>query len=131
MTVVTGAINQVHTLSTPIGPKYTAAGALVMGAFVMASFSGTYAQSDDATLTAVPTALRAAMRNGKTCTLLSACFAGPGDENGTGIGAGLCTVSGTAITFPLTGSDLATEHANGALAAWNSDVCFYVTFTMA
>lgn len=127
MAVVTGTINQVWGFNNPLGPKKNAAGAAIVGVFVNASFSGTYAQSDNAQLTTVGATIASHAKDGKTYTLLQACFAAPGDENGTPIGAGLCTISGTTIGFPLTTSNMSTEHAGATLGTWVHDICFYVT----
>jgi hypothetical protein len=127
MTVATGTITNVFGFTTPLGPKKNAAGASIVGCYVTATFSGTYAQGDDAQLTTVGATIASFAKDGKTYNALQACFVAPGDEAGTPLGAGACTVSSNTITFPLTGSDMTTEHANAALGSLNHGVCFFVT----
>lgn len=130
MAVVTGTIINVWGFTVPLGPAKTndSPPQEVISCYVSASFSGTYAQADNAQLTLVPDAIESHWRKGKTITLLSAAFAAPGDEADVPIGAKTVAVSGTSITFELTGGDLTTEHANAALGAMNRDVAFFVSF---
>lgn len=127
MAVVSGTINNVFGFTTPLGPKRNAAGAAIVGCLITASFAGTYAQADNAQLTAVGTAIAAAAKDGKTYTPLQACFVAPGDEAGTALAAGAVTVSAGTMAFALNGSDMTTEHAGAALGALSNDVCFFVT----
>jgi len=130
MAVLTGTISSIHNFSTVVGNRTDGSGNSVMCCLLAATFSGTYAQADNAQLTLVPTAIKDSMRLESTVTLLSAAFAQRGLESTTPIGAGpLCTVSGTSITFQLTGSDLTTEHASAALGTMNEPIWFFVSFT--
>lgn len=133
MAVITGTINNVWGFTTPLGPAKTneTPPQEVISCYVSASFSGTYAQADDAQLTLVPDAIESHWRKGKTITILDACFAAPGDEADVPIGANTVAVSGTTITFQLTGGDLTTEHASAVLGTMARDVAFYVAFKFA
>lgn len=130
MAVITGTINNVWGFTTPLGPTKTneSPPQEVISCYVSATFTGTYAQADNAQLLLVPDAIESHWRKGKTITLLDAGFASPGDEADVPIGAKTVAVSGTSITFELTGGDLVTEHANAALGVMQRDVAFYVAF---
>jgi hypothetical protein len=128
MAVVVGTVQEAFDFTEAQGPG--AATVKVMNCKVNVAWTaGTYAQADDANF--VPaTVIQDERRNGKTVTILSACAAAPGDENGTVIGAGACTVAAGTVTCPLTQADLTTERANGAMnATWNKPITFNVTFT--
>jgi hypothetical protein len=130
MAVVVGTVQEAFDFTEAQGPG--AATVKVMNCKVNVIWpTGTYAQADDANF--VPaTVIQDERRNGKTVTILSANFAGAGDENGTVIGAGACAVSTGTITCPLTQADLTTERANGAMSGaslWNKPITFNVTFT--
>lgn len=129
MATLHGTINHVWGDTAPLGPVADSSGNKVYGCYLSASFSGTYAQADDADLLTVPTVIRNFHRDARAVTLLQACVAAPGDEAGTPIGAGQCTISSTTISFPLTGGNLTTEHAGAALGTMTRDICFYVTYT--
>lgn len=129
MAVLTGTISSIHNFSTVVGNRTDGSGNSVMNCLLAATFTGTYAQADDAQLTLVPTAIKDSMRLESTITLISAAFSQRGLEGTTAIGAGpLCTVSGTSITFPLTGSDLTTEHSSAALGTMNEPLWLFVSF---
>ncbi len=130
MAVVVGVIDSVSDVGESNGPG--SASVKVMHCRVGVTWpTGTYAQADNANFTAA-TAIQNCRRNGKTVTVLRACFAAPGEENGTVIGAGDCTVSSGVVTCPLTTADLSTERADGAMNAnFNKPVFFDVTFTEA
>jgi hypothetical protein len=130
MAVITGTINNVWGFSTVLGPTKSSDSPPqeFMTCFVSASFSGTYAQADNAQLLLVPDAIESRWRKGVTITLLDAGFAAPGDEADVPLGANTVAVSGSTITFQLTGGDLVTEHANAALGTMSRDVAFFVAF---
>lgn len=130
MAVVSGTINNVWGFTVPLGPAKTneTPPQEVISCYVSASFSGTYAQADNAQLLLVPDAIEAHWRKGKTITLLDAGFAAPGDEADVPIGAKTVAVSGSTITMELTGGDLTTEHAGAVLGIMNRDVALFVTF---
>ncbi len=134
MAVLTGSITGVHGLTEPAGPAFDAAGDDIYGLYVTFTISGTYAQGggNQAQLTGVPAATETYMHDGRSPTMISAAFAAPGNEAGVGvIGAGpTITVSGTSLTFPLTGTDLVTEHTGAVLAAVDQ-IQLYVTFKAA
>lgn len=118
---------------TPVhGPMYDSSNKNVYGCWISCTFSGTYVQADNATILAVPTAIGASLRSGKTITMLDAAFAAPGIE-GTAIviGAKTVAVSGANITLELTGGDLSTEHAGAALSELSKPIAFYVAYTSA
>lgn len=81
-----------------------------------------YAQANDATITA-GAAIAASLRDGKTATVISCCFASPGVFNlaatptvDTLYGGGLpSTISAGVVTLPLTAEDLTTEMTNGVV----------------
>lgn len=133
MAVVTGTVQAVHGFTSGVGPTLQSTISAVeyqtMGCFVEVTFpTGTYASADDARFDA-PTAIAAARRNDKTVTLLGGCFVAAGDENGSIIGAGACTVSSAHIKAGLTQEDLSTERADGAMSAvWNRPLTFFVSF---
>jgi hypothetical protein len=131
MAVTTGTITGVHGITMPGGPALNSSGVPVFGAFLTFTISGTYSQSDQSQLTGVPTAMQGFLHNGKTITLLQACFASPGDEAGTPIGVGQVTVSGANMTFELTGGDLATQHTAALLGTVGLPIQVYVTYTEA
>lgn len=132
MAAVSGTIANVSGFTVPRNdPAYAAASSVnyqIFGCYVDVTFpSGTYVQADDATF-APGTAIAAARRNGRTPTIVSACFAGLGDENGSKVGAGPCTVSAGTVTTPLLKENLTDERDAGAMSAtWNKSIRFYVT----
>lgn len=130
MAKITGTVNQVFGFTSPLGPKRDSSSNAVVCCYVNASFAGTYAQADDAQLTTVGATIAAAAKDGKTYNVLSAAMAAPGDEAGTPIGVGPCTVSSNTISFQLTGGDLSTEHTGAALGTLNNDVCLFVCCTV-
>lgn len=131
MAIVSGTISSVGQHTTNAGPVVNGSGLPVLSCVIAATFSGTYAQSDDATITAIPTAIQNSRRDGKTASMVSFAFESPGLESTTVIGAGLpSSVSTTAAVFPLTGADLSTEHANGALATMTRPILFRVGYTL-
>lgn len=129
MATLEGSLAQVHGHTTVIGPRRIASNLAVYGCYVGFYIAGTYVQNDNATLLAVPTIIANSARHGGTVALLDACFAAPGNEAGTPIGAKTVAVSGANITFELTGSDMTTEHAGAVLGALSEPIYLYVTYT--
>lgn len=130
MATLDGTIKSV-VCDMPIGPVKNGSGAEVWNALITFDISGSYVQGDNAQLLTVPTAMQNLLKWGKSITLLDAMFAAPGDENGTVIGAKTVAVSGSTITFELTGSDLTTEHSTAALATLVKPIALRVCFTAA
>jgi hypothetical protein len=115
----------------PHGARPNGSGNNIFGCFVRGYFSGTYVQSDNAQFTGVGGAsgtIATSLKNGKTITLLDACFAAPGDEAGTKIGAKTVAISTNDITCELTGSNMTTEHAGAALGTMNEPIVLFVTY---
>jgi len=115
---------------TNLGPLTNGSNNPVFGCFISGTFSGTYAQADDARFSNANTAIANSRRDGKTVTLLDAAFFQPGDENGTPIGASSVTVSGGHVNLQLTGSDLTTEHSNAALGAMQNGPALFVCYVL-
>jgi hypothetical protein len=128
MATVSGTVQDVWNYTAPFGPVVDSSGNQILVAYVSATFSGTYAQSDNAEITTLNTTISTRMHAGKTVTLIDACFAAPGDEAGTIIGAKGTAISSTTLTCELTGADLSTEHANAALGAFNRAIAFAVSY---
>lgn len=115
-----------HTTVT--GIRVDSSNNKVFGCYVGGYFSGTYVQNDNAQFAAVDTAIGASLRSNATITLLDACFAQMGSENGTAIGAKTVVVSGSNITCELTGADMTTEHTGAALSTMTEPIYLYVTY---
>lgn len=128
MATLHGTITGVHGIVTPAGPAMDSAGNFIEGAYLTVNWSGTYVQANDADILLVPAAIESFLHDGRTITLLQACFAAPGNEAGTPIGCGACTISTTTISTSLTGGDLITEHAGALLGAMTAPVHVYVTY---
>lgn len=128
MAVLSASSMQVHGHTTVTGIRVDSSGNKIFGCYVGGYFSGTYAQADNAIFAAVPTVIGASLRSNATITLLDACFAQMGSENGTAIGAKTVAVSGSDVTCELTGADMTTEHANAALATMLEPIYIYVTY---
>jgi hypothetical protein len=118
----------VHGHTSVTGIRVDSSGNKVFGCYVGGYFSGTYVQADNAQFTAVTTAIASSLRSNATITLLSACFAQMGSENGTQIGVKTVAVSSANITCELTGADLTTEHAGAALSTMTEPIYIYVTY---
>jgi hypothetical protein len=130
MATLSGSNIQVSGHTTVTGPSYDSSGKAVFGCHITCEFSGTYAQSDNANVLLVTTAIADSLRTSDTIALLDAAFAAPGIEgSSTVIGAKTVAVSGTGLTMELTGADLSTEHANAALSALSKPLAFYITYT--
>lgn len=132
MATLNGTIVDVFGITTPLGPKLTTAGLGIQSCYITATFTGTYVQGDNATVTAITTAISSKLHNGgKTIALVpgSVSLAAPGDEAGVAMGAKTIAVSGTGITLELTDGDLSTEHAGAALGAMGHGICFHVLYT--
>jgi hypothetical protein len=130
MAVVSGTVQDVWGYTAPLGPVVDSSGNQVLCAFVSATFTGTYDQSSNAQITTLNTTIANRMHAGKTVTLIDACFAAPGDEAGTPIGAKTTAISSTTLTCELTGGDLSTEHSAAALGTFNRPIAFLVSYTI-
>lgn len=129
MATLSGTIRDVALQQDPLGIKKDSSGRSVRTALVTFTITGTYVQADDAQLLLVPTAMKALIKNGATIyAIRSACMCAPGDEAGTPIGVGAVTVSGTTLSFSLTGGDLVTEHAGAVLGTINAPIGLWVTW---
>ncbi len=128
MATVHGTVQEAFAFTEAEGPG--AATVKVMNCRVNVTYpTGTYASAGNADF-APATVIQNERRNGKTVTILQACFAGAGDENGTVIGAGACVNTSGTVAHELTQADLTTERADGAMSAtWNKPITFCVTFT--
>ena len=132
MAITDGTIVSVGQHSTNAGPVVNGSGVPIFSCIVAATVTGTYAQANDSRLLAVPTAIQNSRRDGKTVAMLSCSMEAPGLEATTPIGAGpLFTISGADVVFPLTTSDMATEHANAALSTFTRPIQFRVTYSLA
>lgn len=131
MAITYGTISAVGQHSTNAGPVVNGSSVPIMSCVIAATFTGTYAQGNDSSILAIPTAIQDSRRDGKTVTMLSCCMEAPGLEATTPIGAGpLFTISGADVVFPLTTSDLATEHANALLSTFTRPIQFRVTYSL-
>lgn len=135
MTAVAGANLKVYGFTTVNGPHtITSSNVRVMGCYIAAEFTGTYASGDDATFDA-RAAIIAARRNNKTPTIRSACWAAPGVETVSGTdhvrAAGSCTVSNPNVVAPILQTDISTERGDSAMGTFKEPIVFYVTFTEA
>jgi hypothetical protein len=131
MAITDGTITSVGQHSTNAGPVVNGSGVPIMSCVIAATVTGTYAQGNDSRLLAVPTAIQNSRRDGKTVTMLGCTMEAPGLEGTTPIGAGpLFTISGADVVFPLTTSDMATEHSNAALSAFTRPIQFRVTYSL-
>lgn len=135
MAVTSGTVYSVATLKDD---------ALVDGlkvALVLFTVSGTYAQADDSILAAVPTAIQASRRNGKTVTIRDAMLwqaARSATDPDVLLGAKTVAVSGADITFEVTlggganALDLSSEFTDAtALPSFHTPMGFGVLFTEA
>lgn len=131
MAVSVGTVTSVGNHITPAGPVVNGSSIPVMSCIVAATFAGTYDQAADASIVAIPTAIQNSRRDGKTVALLGMTMAAPGLESTTPIGAGpLFTISGADCVFPLTTSDMATEHGAALLATFTRPIEFCVTYSL-
>lgn len=117
MAAVALTVGQVHGHTTPNGFVKDSSDRQILMCFVaLTAVAGTYAAADDATASALNTAIQNARRDGRTVTVRQACMAAPGKKaDGTVIGLLAATVAANVMTAALTQADLTTEHANGAL----------------
>lgn len=133
MAVVTGTARSAFGFTSGTGPTLQSTISSdeyeTGGCFVTADFtSGTYASADNAQFDAA-TLIESGKRDGKTVTLMGACFVSAGQENGSTVGAKTVAVSGDNVTCELTQEDLSTEHADGAMnATWGKPITFFVSY---
>ena len=132
MAVLTATNVQVFEHSTSTGKMVDSSNKEIWMAKFTCEFSGTYAQADNAAVSALTTTIADSLKSGDTIALLDAMFVQAGIEGtSTAIGAKTVAVSGTGLTLELTGADMSTEHANAALGTIVRPLCFAVTYTRA
>lgn len=131
MAVVSGTVQNVHGHTAAGGPKFNGSGVLLLTCVVTATFTGTYAQADNAQISAVKTAIQNSRNDGRTVTLLQAMMEHPGMEGTTPIGAKTVAVSTADLTMELTTSDMSTEHAGAALSTMTAPIGFRVLYSLA
>lgn len=130
MAVLTATNVQVFEHSTSTGKMVDSSGKEIWSCKFTCEFSGTYAQGDNAAVSALTTTIADSLRSGDTIALLDASFVQAGIEGtNTAIGAKTVAVSGTGLTLELTGADMSTEHANAALGTIVRPLCFSATYT--
>ncbi len=130
MAIVAGTIVNVSAFSTPAGFKTTSGGKAVECAIIDATFTGTYDQTDEASIANVHSAIAASKRDGKTIALISAGCVAPGVEGAaTLLGASKVATSANTITCQLNGPDMTTERAASPLAPMSEGVKFAVMYT--
>ena len=127
MAVVSGTIQNVWGHTAVLGPAADSSGNPVLGCFISATFTGTYA-AENAQILAVTTAIQNSRRDGKTVTLIDACCASPA-VSGTTMGADTVAKSGTGLTMNLTKTDLGTEH-DAATVINENPLAFFVTYKL-
>jgi len=135
MAIVVGVVSAKHGSTKPVGPLPSITITTEQEVFVhyveVIWPAGTYAQADDASFD--PTAVLESSQSGKTYTVLGACCAGHGDEDGAIVHLGIViSITANVVLAPLTTEDGTTEHANAALSAtWNRPitVALYVAET--
>ena len=131
-TLVASSVS-VYDHKAPHGARVNGSGNNIFDCYVSGMFSGTYVQNDNAQFTGVggaSGAIASSRRDGKTVTLLDACFCAPGDEAGTKLGAKTVAVSTADITCELTGSDMSTEHTGAALGTMTEPVVLRVSYVL-
>ncbi len=131
MAAVTKLNTRVFGHTQPAGTKEFSDGKEIFFCFVSSEFTGTYASAGNANILLLTTEIANSRRDGKTIALLSACFVAPVRENSVVVGADTVAVSTTGITCQLTQADGTTEHADGALVAFQEPVVFGITYTAA
>ncbi len=116
MAIINGIIREVGGFTTPAGVIANSAGKRIVSCAVTAQFTGTYAQANGVSLAGVGAAVAAAVRNGRTYTVVGAGFGSPGVDGdvapSTGhvlVGMGALTVTGGTITGKLLQDDMITE----------------------
>lgn len=132
MAAVPGTITGIHGITSPKGDfSQNGSGLPILGAFIDFTVTGTYVQGGSGgwSITGVPTALQGFLHNGKTIVILQAAFACPGDEQGTLIGSGQVTVSGSTLSGLLLQPDMATEHAAGVLGTIDIPITLFISYT--
>lgn len=131
MAVTNGTIKEVSTLRADI---MTPSGAAVQWAFVVFTMSGTYAQGDNSSVLAIPTAIQNSRRNGKTVTLRDAMLgqaATKASDPTAFMSLKTVAVSTNDVTFEITDADHTTELANGAIPDQERPFGLLVAFTEA
>lgn len=128
MAALVGTVVAVHSYASPHGPAKDSSGNPCEFALVDATFTGTYASADDATILTLPTQMANKIRNGKTITVLDISAAAPGKLS-TGVVAGAkgASYATTTATATITQADLSTELADGA-ATVSEPISFAVMY---
>lgn len=129
MAVVSGTIKNVFGHTQVLGPTGDSSGNPALCCYVSATFTGTYAQANDAQILAVDTAIQNSRRDGKTVTLLDACCAAPA-VGGSAMGAKLTAVSGSDLTMTLTKTTLAAEHDDATGVINETPIAFCVFYKL-
>ena len=128
MAVTPGTVVAVHSMQAPHGPKHNSAGNPFKACIVDATFTGTYASANDASISSLTTAIANKLRNGKTVTLVDVAAIAPGAlSSGVLCGAKDAAVSGSAATMILTQADGTTRLADGAVTV-SEPVSFLVQY---
>lgn len=123
-------VDNVFGFTTPVGPVPDSSGNPIYTCFVTIIPIGsvTYSQATNARVEDLSAALKDSTKSGKSFSIIQVQMQTPGDENGTLIGAKSFTLTGNQLDFELTGPDLSTEHAAGALGAFNRGICLSVMY---
>jgi len=135
MAVVAGTVDRAHSFNKTAGPLASITNTTEQEVSTCVVdvrwIAGTYASADDANFNPA-TAIQDSLRNGKSITVIGACGAGHGDENGAIIHAGLVSsITTNTAVLTLLQEDAATERADGAMSAtWNRPVQIVVYFRM-
>jgi len=141
MAIIAGTVKRAYNFSSPGGDQEPVSVSSVptelMQCFLDVVYDvGTYAQANDATITAA-TVIQNSLRDGKTVTVLGCTCVGVGHAYLTAttvydIGGGLpSTITSGVVTHPLTLDDYTTELTNGldmTTITWETPVRYCVTF---
>lgn len=128
MAVTPGTVVAVHSMQAPHGPKHNSSGNPFKTCIVDATFTGTYASANDASILTLGAAIAAKLRNGKTCTPVDICACAPGAlSTGVLCGAKDAAMSSTTATMILTQADGTTRLADGAVTV-SEPVSFLVHY---
>ena len=122
-------VDNVFGFTTPLGPVQDSSGNPIFTCFVTISpLSGSYNQTYNSRIEDLSAALKESTKSGGSYSIIQVQMQTPGDENGTLIGAKSFTLTGNQLDFELTGPDLSTEHAAGAVGAFNRGICLSVMY---
>jgi hypothetical protein len=130
MAVVPGTVVGLHSFSSPHGPQKDSSGNPYECCVVDATFTGTYASADDASITTLGAKIAEKLRNGKTVTVVSAGAVGAGKTSaGVVCGANGVSMSSTTLLCTLTQADLSTSVADGAITV-SEPISFAVSYIL-